>query len=81
MFDKQWVFRGLMSIKATILLDMIEMIKRKIKHTTNGRIIIFNNNYKLVIALQNEIRKEYILVAEARAKIARIKQITVEASI
>ena len=70
-----------MSIEATILLDMIEMIKRKIKHTTNGRIIIFNNNYKLVIALQNEIRKEYILVAEARAKIARIKQITVEASI
>ena len=60
-----------MSIEATILLDIIEMIKRKIKHTIKGRIIIFNNNCKLVITLQNEIRKEYILVVEARAKIAR----------
>ena len=61
-----------MSTEAIILLDITIKFVKKTKYILGSRIIIYNDNWKLINALQNEIRKEYILTGEAGAKIVKI---------
>ena len=62
-----------MSTEATALLDLVEIAYRKSKHIKNSSIVFYNNNRKLIRAINYEELIENEYTQDARVEISRIR--------
>ena len=70
MYFKTWSLNTPKGTEVTTLLDLIEIVYRKLRHLTSRRIQIFHNNKDVVRGVNHKLITENKLVQDTGSKIA-----------
>ena len=74
MFHKEWKCNTIVGAEAIVLLQMLEVIERKGRHITSGKIRIGFDNREAHEKIVNKIVKASVFSQDSGAEIARIKE-------
>ena len=75
LFSKDWKRNIPKTAEATTLLDLVETIVKRIEELSEGSIIIYNDNKKIVKMIYREIEIPNILSQDAAAQVVRIREL------